>query len=162
MGLSTTMAIASTALTANRLWIDTIANNIANINTTRTAAGPGKPYRRQVPVFVEALRDAMGDMREGEDLRVILASGDGEYEPPRLRGYGVHAVSILEDPSPFKAVYNPGHPDANKDGYVMMPNVNIVNEMVDMIAANKAFDAAVQVINTTKNMGSKAQDIARS
>lgn len=160
MGLLNTLAIASTALSANRLWIDTVANNIANINTTRTAAGPGKAYRRQVPVFTEALQDAMSDMGNDDLLKPIMA--DSEFNSvTQIRGQGVYATGIQEDASPFKAVYNPGHPDANKDGYVMMPNVNIVNEMVDMIAANKAFDAATQVINTTKSMASKAQEIAR-
>ena len=158
MGLLNTLGIASTALTANRLWIDTVANNIANINTTRTAAGPGKPYRRQVPVFVEALREAMNE--SDGDLKDV-SMDDGGTMGTKFKGLGVYATGIAEDPAPFKAVYDPGHPDANKDGYVIMPNVNIVNEMVDMIAANKAFDAAAQVIATTKSMASKAQDIAR-
>ena len=131
------MTISATGMTANRLRIDVISTNIANAETTRTPEGG--PYRRKVPIFAEYLR------RVG-------------------RGYvpaGVRVVKIAEDPSPFRLVYDPSHPDADKDGYVKMPNVNVLREMVDLINAQRAYEANVSAFNTVKAMVNSALQIGR-
>lgn len=146
MSLFDAIQVGASGLTANRLWLDVIANNMANANTTRTANG--EPFRRKVPLFMEALREVGFDDDPFSE----------ELEPS---GAGVHAMGIAQDTSPLKVVYNPGHPDADQQGFVRMPNVNIVNEMVDMISANRAYDAGIQMANTAKAMMTKALEIGR-
>ena len=131
------MSINATGMTANRLRIDVISNNIANAETTRTSRGG--PYRRKFAIFSEYLR----------------RSGSG-YIPS-----GVRVVEIREDPSPFKLVYDPSHPDADENGYVKMPNVNVLREMVDLINAQRAYEANVSAFNTVKSMISSALQIGR-
>jgi len=131
------MSISATGLTAQRLRIDVIADNIANAETTRTPRG--EPYRRKIPIFAEYLERA----RAGYKLR------------------GVKVVRIEEDPSPFRLVYDPSHPDADQNGYVRMPNVNVLREMVDLISAQRAYEANVAAINATKSMVNAALDIGR-
>ncbi|HHY81559.1 MAG TPA: flagellar basal body rod protein FlgC [Clostridiales bacterium] len=138
-----TMRISASGLTAERLRMDIIASNIANVNTTRTEEGG--PYRRRIAVFQE-------------NLETELNKQTGMIEKSSK---GVKAVGIIEDDSPLQSVYDPGHPDANEDGYVMMPNVNILNEMVDLIAATRAYEANVTVLNATKGMMMKALEIGR-
>ncbi len=138
MGLFRVFDISASGMTAERLRMDTIANNLANANTTRTARGG--PYRRQMVVFEE---------------RLAQASGYG------LRGNGVRVSRIVEDNDPPRLVYDPHHPDANEQGYVEMPNVNIVTEMVDMITASRAYEANVAALNAAKAMALKALDIGR-
>lgn len=138
MSLFRVFDISASGMTAERLRMDTIANNLANANTTRTARGG--PYRRQMVVFEE---------------RLAQASGYG------LRGNGVRVSRIVEDNDPPRLVYDPHHPDANEQGYVEMPNVNIVTEMVDMITASRAYEANVAALNAAKAMALKALDIGR-
>jgi flagellar basal-body rod protein FlgC len=135
------LAISASGLTAERLRLDLIANNLANINTTRTPRGG--PYRRQVPVFAEKLREALGQ------------------SPDQAPGRGVEVAAIVEDNTPPRLVYDPSHPDADPDGYVALPNINIVNEMVDMITATRAYEANVTVLNAAKAMTMKALEIGR-
>lgn len=136
--------IAGSGLTAERLRMDTIANNLANANTTRTEEGG--PYRRQVPVFAPLLD------------RVMRRSG------PQRAGYsgaGVQVVGVVSDPSPPRLVYDPQHHDANADGYVEMPNVNVVTEMVDLITATRAYEANIAALNAAKSMAQRALEIGR-
>jgi flagellar basal-body rod protein FlgC len=144
--VSRAMDISASGLAAQRARMDIIAENLANAGTTRTLEGGA--YRRK---------------------RVILAADPGDSEPLALpaplessqaRG-GVRVVGIEEDPSPFPLVYEPNHPDARPDGYVEMPNVNIVTEMVDMIAATRAYEANAAVVSAVKQMAHKALEIAR-
>ena len=132
------MNISATGMSAQRLRVEIVSTNIANAETTRTETG--EPYRRKVPVFAEYLRKAK----------------DG-----RIESAGVKVVRIVEDPSPFRLVYDPTHPDADENGYVRMPNVNIVREMVDLINAQRAYDANVAAFNVTKNMVNSALQIGR-
>jgi flagellar basal-body rod protein FlgC len=137
--------IAATGLTAQRLRMDTIANNIANVNTTRTSQGG--PYKRQQVIFESKLKELMLNLpvpREGQAL-----------------GNGVRVASIVEDQAPSQLVYDPGHPDADSAGYVAMPNVNIVHEMVDMISATRAYEANIATLNSAKAMITRALDIGR-
>lgn len=138
--------ISASALTAERLRMDIISKNIANANTTRTANGT--PYRRQVVIFQESERD----MPFSRFLTTELN---------KFNTRGVKVSGVIEDKSEFKLVYNPGHPDANEKGYVQMPNVDIMIEMVNMISATRAYEANVTSINSTKNMIMKALDIGR-
>lgn len=131
------MSISATGLTAQRLRIDVIATNIANAETTRTETG--EPYRRKIPVFSEYLVKARG----------------------RLESRGVKVVALKEDPTPFRLVYDPGHPDADENGYVRMPNVNVLREMVDLISAQRAYEANVSSINAVKSMVGAALEIGR-
>ena len=148
MDFMRTMAISGSALTAERLRLDVIANNIANANTTRTAQGG--PYRRQTVVFAP----------RGEQVQWMFpgmdASKSGEF-----KGRGVRVVGIAQDTSPFKRMYNPGHPDADASGYVTLPNVNTVTEMVDLMAATRAYEANVAAIGAARQMAQRALEMGK-
>lgn len=146
MSLFRSLQISASGLTAERVRLDVIANNLANVNTTRTAAGGA--YRRRVVVLEErppSFTDLLG-------TRSLPAMGRG----------GVRVAGIVEDTSPPQRVYNPGHPDADADGYVQMPNVNVVTEMVDMITATRAYEANVTTMNAAKQMALHTLDIGRN
>ncbi|WP_235436135.1 flagellar basal body rod protein FlgC [Gottschalkia purinilytica] len=138
--------ISASGLTAERTRMDVISKNIANANTTRTSSG--KPYRRQMPLFKE---------REGESFSSYLSKESDKL----FNKNGVKVSGIIEDKTPFKKVYDPGHPDADQNGYVEMPNVDIVTEMVDMITATRAYEANMTAINSAKSMAMKALEIGR-
>jgi flagellar basal-body rod protein FlgC len=138
-----TLRISASGLSAERLAMDTISSNIANVDTTRGANG--QPYRRKIAVFQENL--------EKEFNRQT-----GEYQDEPL---GVKAVGIVDDKSPFRKVYDPSNPDADAKGYVSMPNVNILNEMADMMVATRAYEANVTAVNAEKSMFSKALEIGK-
>lgn len=144
MGMFGAIDAAASGMTAERLRMDVIANNLANVNSTRTAEGG--PYRRQMVVF----SPRTGGSTFGQ---VLAASFDA--------GAGVRVVGIVKDNSPFKTVFDPKHPDANADGYVSMPNVNVVAEMVDMMTATRAYEANVTAVNAAKGMATKALEIGR-
>jgi flagellar basal-body rod protein FlgC len=152
MSLFNSLAVSATGMSANRLWLDIIANNISNVNSTNPN---GKAYKRKMPIFAEVLKDV------DKEMNATLASFEFGEEPIEKQGNGVRTYKILEDNSPFKFVYNPGHPHANKDGFVSMPNVDVIKEMVDMIAANRAYDASVQTANAAKAMINKALEIGK-
>ncbi len=124
--------ISATGLEARRVWMNTIAENIANAETTRDAAGNPQPYRRQQPLF---------------------------RPDPVGRSTGVTVADIVPDYSEFKSRYLPGHPDADAEGIVKFPNVNVVQEMVDMLMASRSYEANVTAIETTKSMFSTAAQI---
>lgn len=134
---------AASGLTAERLRMDVISNNIANANTTRTAEGGA--YRRQIVIF---------EPRSKQAFAQILAN---ELDP----GAGVRVTGIAKDNSPLRRVYEPNHPDADREGYVEMPNVNVVSEMVDMITATRAYEANVTAVNAAKSMALKALEIGK-
>lgn len=137
--------ISASGMTAQRKRMDIISNNIANVDTTRTEEGG--PYRRKMPVFKE---------RDSKPFSAMLKD-----EIDFQQGDGVEISAVVEDSTPFKSVYNPNHPDANQEGYVEMPNVDITTEMVDMIDASRAYEANVTALNTFKNMAMKALEIGR-
>lgn len=135
--------ISASGMTAERLRMDTIANNLANAQTTRTE--DGGPYRRQVPVFAARLEQ----------------SSRGRFFGQRGRGMGVRVTEIRQSTGPPRLVYDPDHPDAGEDGYVAMPDVDLAREMVDLISASRAYEANVTTFNTAKNMAMRALDIGR-
>lgn len=147
MGYFGSLDIGASALTAQRLRMDTISQNIANANTTRTENGT--PYRRRMVVFEERAMNAP------------FSDYLSESSKDKFIGKGVRVAKIMEDQSPFKRIYDPGHPDADEEGYVQMPNVDIITEMVNMISASRAYEANVTSINTTKSIAMKALDIGR-
>ncbi len=150
MGMFTGIDASASGLTAERLRMDVISNNIANANTTRTDQGGA--YHRRYVVFMPREKE----LQSFEDIfkrAVGNKKGTGE---------GVRAVAIAEDPEQGPLVYDPSHPDANEEGYVEKPNVNIVAEMVDMITAQRAYEANATAINAAKSMAMKALDISGS
>ena len=144
---------ADSGLTAERLRMDVISNNIANVNSTRTV--DGGPFKRRYVIFQprEAQENSFAGMLAGE-----LGRSKGRKN---RAGDGVRALGIGVDDSVGKLVYDPGHPDANADGYVEMPNVDIVTEMVDMITASRAYEANVTTINAAKSMAQQALNIGK-
>lgn len=148
MGLFNSFNISASALSAQRLRMDIISQNIANVNTTRTE--DGTPYRRKVVLFQEKKEAAPFSQYLSEESR-------NRY----LTGSGVRVSGIVEDTTPFKEVYDPSHPDADENGIVRMPNVEIVTEMVNMISATRAYEANVTALNASKSMAMKALEIGR-
>jgi flagellar basal-body rod protein FlgC len=136
MSLFGSLGISGSGMTAERLRMDVVSENLANANTTRGV--DGQPYRRKQVVLEQA---------QGKSFGEHLA--------------GVKAAAIVDDPSPAKRVYDPGHPDADQQGYVTLPNVNTVSEMVDLITASRGYEANVQALNATKQMFSKTLDLLR-
>ena len=149
MGLFLGIDASASGLTAERLRMDVISNNIANANTTRTDRGGA--YRRRYVVFEPR-------EREPKSFEQTLMKAVGMS---RQAGEGVRAVEIAEDDTPGPLVYDPGHPDANADGYVEKPNVNMVSEMIDMITAQRAYEANSTAITAAKTMITKALDIGK-
>jgi len=143
--------VSATGMTAQRLRMDTISQNIANVNTTRTDSGG--PYRRKTVVFEE--------ITNGRDFRRHLDQYLDDYRSTTSTAGGVKASKIIEDQSPFIDIYDPSHPDANEAGYVKMPNVNAVEEMTNLISANRSYEANITAFNATKGMASRALEIGR-
>ncbi|MCR2805006.1 flagellar basal body rod protein FlgC [Paenibacillus soyae] len=149
MRISTGFDISASALTAQRLRMDVISSNIANAETTRGSFVNGKfePYKRKL-VVLEPTSQSFSNV-----LSKQMAQ-DGAAK-------GVRVARIQEDQTPSKLVYNPSHPDADENGYVNMPNVDVAKEMVDMISASRAYEANVTAINATKSMFVKALEIGK-
>jgi len=126
MRLFDSLEIAGSSLTAHRLWMDLISQNLANVNTTRTPEGG--PYKRRVPVFAERLQSMNND----------------------FKGVGVERIEA--DDLPPRMVYQPEHPDADAQGYVAYPNVNVVREMTDMMVATRAYEANLMVVESAKEI----------
>jgi flagellar basal-body rod protein FlgC len=140
--------ISASGLTAERMRMNVTAENLANAQTTRGANG--QPYRRKEVV----LSDAAGDGGFG----ATFASAMG---PKPARAGGVEVAGIVEDATNFKTVYDPGHPDADAKGYVQMPNVDTVTEMVDLISASRSYEANVTAMQAAKQMFTKTLDLLR-
>ncbi len=145
------MKTSASGLSAQRLRLDVISNNIANAETTRTE--DGGPYQRQDVVFTA--------QEEKSFLPQFLrARQTGENNLSSNQG-GVKVSSIITDDSPGTTVYDPEHPDANEEGYVEFPNVNMVVEMTNMLSATRSYEANLTVIEAAKRMALKALEIAR-
>jgi len=159
------MEISASGLAAQRRRLNAISENLANASTTRTAEGG--PYRRKITRFSEApqmvkttFRNALDKQEENIEL---LQTRVGHMEPFEREkgGQTVSGVSadVVQDDSPPVTVYDPNHPDADENGFVKMPNVNVVSEMVDMISATRAYEANVTAIKSFKEMAKKALEI---
>jgi flagellar basal-body rod protein FlgC len=141
MGMYDSIEISASGLSAERLAMDVIANNLANVNTTRTPEGG--PFKRQLVVFAQKQEAAKNDSLDAD------ASTQA----------GVEAVGIVNDESPDKLVYDPTHPDADPTGYVHMPNIEVVKEMVDMMAASRAYEANITAISESRTIGTATMGI---
>ena len=151
MSIFSSMNTTASALTAQRLRMDVISSNIANVDTTRARQvnGEWEPYRRKSVTLTE----------DNGQFSSFLNKAMNKKENA---GNGVKVTSIREDnQTPFKLVYNPTHPDANEDGYVEMPNVDVLTEMVDLISATRSYEANVTVFNASKSMLTKALEIGK-
>ncbi|MNI46782.1 Flagellar basal-body rod protein FlgC [compost metagenome] len=150
MNFGSSFGISASALTAQRLRMDVISSNIANAETTRASVVDGKavPYKRKLVVLGTEQNNSFSNI-----LNSKLNGSNGTE--------GVKVQSIIEDSSPLKPVYNPSHPDADADGYVYMPNVDLTKEMVDMLSASRSYEANVTMLNASKAMVSKALEIGK-
>ena len=160
--LFSTLQTSASALTANRRWMDAIAENIANAQTTRT--DEGGPYRRKITSFKEVAEQVKvpePGLRHKLEARTTQQSHIKPEERNSRQGLEVGGVEAQEavDNSEARLVYDPGHPDANSEGYVAYPNIEVVREMVDLITASRAYEANVTAINATKSMHKKALEI---
>ena len=160
--LFTAMNISSNGLTAQRRKLDTISSNIANSGTTKTENGG--PYRRQITRM---------ESKKADGFEIVLREKHASLSTNR-RGFfdlgstpnfttgsenvSVNAV-VENDMTDFKRVYDPSHPDADEEGYVLMPNVNLLTEMVDMIAASRSYEANLSSIDASKKIAKAALDI---
>lgn len=148
MKMNSAFDISSSALTAQRLRMDVIASNIANADTTRAryVDGEWQPYQRKL-VVMEPKQPSFAN---------VLNAQMNEFN-----GGGVKVTQIVGDRSPYKRVFDPTHPDADAQGFVSMPNVDMMKEMVDMISASRSYEANVTALNATKSMMMRALEIGR-
>ena len=139
MAFLSTLNISGSGMTAQRLRLDIVSDNIANIQTTRTEDGGA--YRRKMVVL---------EAEEPSFQQIMNPAGDG-----------VRAVAVVDDETELTPVYDPSHPDADEDGYVMMPNIDLVKETADAMAASHAYQANITAFNTTRQMAQSALEIGR-
>jgi flagellar basal-body rod protein FlgC len=149
-GLFGSLGISASGMTATRLQMDVVSENLANADSTSSA--DGGPYQRKevvlqqtAPTFADALSSATGGG----------GSADSQV------GAGVEVAGIVNDPTPGQKVYDPGQPDADAQGYVTMPNVNPVTEMTDLISASRSYEANVQALDATKQMFTRTLDLLK-
>jgi flagellar basal-body rod protein FlgC len=167
-GLFSSIQISGTGLKGQRVKMDVVARNLANAETTRTEEGT--PYRRQRAVFREVLEERVAQQRNR------LTGGEApdgnaptRTHPRHLAGLQPHErlsqeglltdVDLAPDASEFRVAYDPGHPDADAEGYVLLPNVDVITEMVDMIAASRAYEANLSAVQAAKDMFNQALKI---
>jgi flagellar basal-body rod protein FlgC len=146
MSVFSALDIASTGLTAQRQRIEVISSNLANAGATRTA--DGGPYRRKDLVFESTTPDSTFAHAFGSALGM-------EQEA------GVRVIGVYEDASPFLRKYEPNHPDADTEGYVLYPNVNPIEEMVNLLSATRSFEANAQAVNAIKEIAAKSMEIGK-
>lgn len=149
MKVFASMAVSASALTAEKKRIDVISQNMANINTTRTPEGG--PYQRRRVVFSEILQDSSANRFVKVPARLSPGASTG----------GVQVSQVVRDNTPARMVHDPTHPDADADGYVAMPEIDLVSEMVDLMTASRAYETNVQVLNITKSLALRALDIGK-
>jgi flagellar basal-body rod protein FlgC len=146
----TSIQISASGLSAERLAMDVIANNIANVNTTRTPSGG--PFKRQLVVFAQKVDE--------QAKQQAAAAGVNPASVGNLDG--VQVTQIINDPSPDRLVYDPGNPQADAQGYVHYPNIQIIKEMVDMMTAQRAYEANVSAIKESRAMGNAVLGILKA
>ena len=158
--LFASMNISASGLSTQRTRINTISQNIANVDTTRTP--DGTPYRRKIAMVASGQKgkkfsEIFFDNKLAMDKTSPNHKNDKPFrEPNNTNLDGVHVDKIVQDSSPFRMIYDPSNPDADKNGYVAKPNVNIVQEMTELITATRSYEANVTAINSSKEMIKKA------
>ena len=155
MAFLNTVNIVGSGLTAQQLRLDIVAENVTNSQTTRTENGGGA-YRRKIVVF-----EAVSGRDTFRDVMARAASLAVSNTVSQPNAGGVRVTQILEDDAPMKIVYDPTHPDADEDGYLEMPNVDMVKEIADAMAASRAFASNVTAFNTLKSVISSGLEIGR-
>ncbi|MEC2053799.1 flagellar basal body rod protein FlgC [Peribacillus psychrosaccharolyticus] len=150
MGMFQGMSITASALSAQRLRMDTISSNMANAETTRGSYvnGEWEPYRRKSVVLQEKDNQFSSFLNQAMNKNTDIGSG-------------VKVSQIVEDQTPNELIYNPDHPDANEDGYVEMPNVDPLRETIDLMSATRSYEANVTALNASKGMLMKALEIGK-
>lgn len=146
MGLVQSFGISRSGLQVERLRMDVVSNNIANINSTRQANGAAGPYQRQMLTIAA--------QSGGPSFSTVMGQQGGDAPPG-----GVTAASITNDPTPGRRVYDPGNPDADPTGYVIYPNIDLTVEMADMMGAGRSYQANATALNAIKNMAQAALGI---
>jgi flagellar basal-body rod protein FlgC len=141
MDLTTSFKICSSGLAAQRAKLDAVSSNLANVNSTRTPEGG--PYRKKTVVLAAENVDGNFDSKLKEAVKTVKVDG------------------VKEDPAGIKMVYDPSHPDADEKGFVAMPNVNVMEEMANMIATSRAYEACVTAFDATKSMALKTLEMGR-
>ncbi len=155
------MDISASGLTANRRWMDAIAENLANAQTTRTAEGG--PYKRKVTSFREVIQ-SLRERRPPAEHKLEIEVTHNRHLSPTIAGSRTDQASMVDAQIEQRSdeprwVYDPHHPDANEEGYVAYPQVEVVQEMVDLISASRSYEANVTALNTAKAMNKKALEI---
>jgi flagellar basal-body rod protein FlgC len=145
MGLLKSIDIASSGMTAQRIRLNVISMNLANANTTKTAEGT--PYRKKTSIFETVPIDNSFESQFKDSLEREM--------------YGVKVSEIVPVKGDFKKIFEPSHPDADENGYIYLPNVNLVEEMVQMLNASRSYEANAAAIKAAKEMALKAMDIGR-
>ena len=155
MNLFGVMDVSASALEAERLRAEVVASNMANANTTRTPQGG--PYKRQQVVFESQAND------QGAFANHFLSQGGAGINGPESQGKigGVKIAAVVSDNSPGLRRYDPGHPDADKNGYVTFPDINPLTEMVDLMSATRAYDLNSSAVEATKGMITASLDILK-
>ena len=164
-GLFGAIKISASGLRGQRTKMDVVARNLANAETTRTE--DGTPYRRQRAIFEQVLGDkvsrhsqSVGRPGNGALSTTHRGHMSGLSSSSERAAGGMQSeVGVAPDASEFRVVYDPGHPDADDDGYLLLPNVNPITEMVDMIAASRAYEANISAVQTAKDMFNDAMKI---
>ncbi|MEA1968750.1 MAG: flagellar basal body rod protein FlgC [Thermodesulfobacteriota bacterium] len=165
MDLLNAMNVSGTALAAHRTKMNIIAENLANVDTTRTIEGG--PYKRKMVVFegqaLDKFKSVLQEKRDANEVaRVEFAPITFNSDKNKYQGTGTNVAEIVESQEDFRLVYNPAHPDADPvTGYVAMPNVDHLTEVADMIVAKRSYEASVTAMSNTKSMILKALEIGK-
>ncbi len=144
MDFDSSMKISASGLRANRTWINVLSSNLANANTTRTE--DGTPYQRKTVIYESKASGGFG-----EELNTALSAGPEEVE----------VTDVVPDQRDFREVYDPGNPDANDKGIVLMPNVNPVEEMANLLNASRSYEANLAAIQVAKQLAVKSLEIGK-
>lgn len=161
-GMFSGLNISASGLSAQRKRMNAIASNVANAETTRTE--DGGPYRRKIVTLQSKVQETFAKVIRNSGVHLTatdgahFAEGGMESSEPGSSAPSVEASEAI-DSSPFRSVYDPSHPDADESGYVKMPNVNVVTEMVDMISASRSYEANVTAVNAAKTMAKDSLEI---
>lgn len=158
MSFLSSFDISASALTAERQRLDIASENIANTNTTRTESGG--PYRRKMVVFQEIPANYVTSSNSSAASGTFRSTFNSLLNRTARKG-GVQVTAIVEDQRDLYPVYNPDHPDANEEGYVMMPNVDPVKETVDAMSATRSYEANITAFNAMKTMAQRALDVGK-
>lgn len=162
MSVFNSMRINHSGLSLERLKMDVISTNMANVNTTRTE--DGGPYLKKEVVFSESMVTAQSNInrRQGDGVnKTHRAHLDMPFTGGRRKSSGVKVVGIRESEEGLRQVYDPEHPDSDEEGYVVLPNVNMVDEMISLINVQRTYEANVTALTTSKNLLKKALEISK-